>query len=601
MPKPSQGTRSASRFAAGPARRLIRFRREEEGGILFFSFFMLIGMLAMAGVAIDFMRFEVFRTKMQATLDRAVLAAAGLGNDLDAKDVVMDYFEKAGLEDYISPSDITVVENKASGTVTYRRVSATAGGNMGTYLLKLVNIDTLSVGAAGTAEEGVTDLEISLVVDVSGSMGNSSWSGYSKIYEMREAAKDFVYYMQCNPVAERSSGAACTVDHGKVSISVVPYAEQVNVGSTLLGEFKVSDEHESSHCVNFDAADFQSVGISTTTELERTGHFDPWSNGSTGNYASANSWTCKREGWREIKPFMDSHTDAFSAISSLGDGGNTSIDLGVKWGAALLDPSVRSVVTNLTTKSRPGETEKVIDSVFQGRPYDYGRDYNMKVIVLMTDGQNTSQHYLQDQYREGPSEIWHYRMPDGNGGMTQGGDIYSVYHASNGKYLYVDSDREQISGKTGWHDSPYAGEAVQSCTTVQERVCLWWAPSWCWYRDKTECTSTNPGVAYQMTYPEVWAKFPTDWYDDFDGFPDPVSSYGNSTKNTRAEAICQAAKDAGILIYSIGFEVPSNSDAEQLMKACASNINNYFAANGTNLDEVFASIATSINKLRLTQ
>ncbi|TCP62910.1 Flp pilus assembly protein TadG [Rhodovulum bhavnagarense] len=601
MPKSSCRTRNVRLLPGRTARRLIRFRRNEEGGILIFSLFMFVGMLAMAGIAIDFMRFEMTRTQLQSTLDRAVLAATGLGNELDAKKVVLDYFDKAGLGDYVSADKITVVENKASGTLSYRRVTATAEAELDTLLLKLVNIDTLTAAAAGTAEEGITDLEISMVLDVSGSMDwKSTHTSTKKIEELRKAAKEFVYYMQCNQSAEPSSGTACTTEHGKVSISIVPYSEQVNVGPTLLSAYNVTDEHESSHCVDFDEADFSTPSLSTLLELSRTSHFDPWTTKSYYNdyHPPAQDWTCKRESWREIKPFMDSHLEVYAALDALQAAGNTSIDLGVKWGLALLDPGTREVVTGLTSKIPPGETTAMVDKVFVGRPYDYDQDYNMKVIVLMTDGQNTDQHYLLDEYRDGPSEIWHYKVPDGNGGMKDGADVYSVYSEAEDKYLYVNSNHQKV--KNGWQDEPYAGDPVKTdCHYETKKVCTWWG--WCKYQTVEVCDYAVIGEPYQMSYPQVWAKFTTYWYETFDFLSDPVKSHDNVVKNTRLKNICTAAKEQGILIYSIGFEVSPGSDAEQVMKACASNTNNYFAANGADLSEVFAAIATSINKLRLTQ
>ncbi|MBK1635734.1 TadE/TadG family type IV pilus assembly protein [Rhodovulum adriaticum] len=604
MPIKKSHNQDAARGSVRSLFRLARFQRDESGGIVIFSLFLFITMLAMAGLAIDFMRHEMARTQLQGTLDRAVLAATGLGNSLDAEDVVLDYFAKAGLSDYISSEDITVVENKSSGTLSYRRVTATADAEIDTYLLKLVNLDTLTVSAGGTAEEGITDLEISMVLDVSGSMSNwSSSSRSSKIAALKEAAKDFVYYMQCNQAADRDTGAACTTEANKVSISIVPYSEQVYAGPTLLSEFNVTDEHDYSACVDFADSDFSNAALLPTEELQRTGHFDRWSGGSTQDgYPGAYQFTCEPESWREIKPLMNDHNDVFAAIDALQTGGNTSIDLGVKWGMTLLDPAVRSVVTNLTVKSRPGEEDPVIDTAFVGRPYDYTQAYNMKVLVVMSDGQHTTQYYLKDEYRDGPSEIWHYRLPDGDGGWTLGDDIYSVYSSSRDQYMYVDDDRRSYypdGDNSTWHDEPYAGEAETVCETERKRVCYW---IWCFWEDVQVCDESDAeGEAYQMSYPEVWAKFPTDWYDDFDFLPNPVNGHNRSTKDDRLHDICEAAKAEGVLVYTIGFEVSENSAAETAMQDCASNANNYFAANGANLADVFATIATSINKLRLTQ
>lgn len=81
------------------------FSRNEDGSLLIFGLFMFVIMLIVAGVSLDVMRFEERRTTLQATTDRAVLAAADLRQTLPAKDVVKDYFKKAGLT--LSDSQIT--------------------------------------------------------------------------------------------------------------------------------------------------------------------------------------------------------------------------------------------------------------------------------------------------------------------------------------------------------------------------------------------------------------------------------------------------------------------------------------------------------------
>ena len=62
-------------------RRLRRFRRDEDGSMIIFTLFLILMMLMVGGMAVDLMRFETNRSRLQATLDRAVLAAA----DLDQK------------------------------------------------------------------------------------------------------------------------------------------------------------------------------------------------------------------------------------------------------------------------------------------------------------------------------------------------------------------------------------------------------------------------------------------------------------------------------------------------------------------------------------
>ena len=69
-------------IASRIARHLRKFRTREDGTMVIFAVFMLILMLLVTGMAVDFMRIESTRTRMQGTLDRAVLAAADLGQTL---------------------------------------------------------------------------------------------------------------------------------------------------------------------------------------------------------------------------------------------------------------------------------------------------------------------------------------------------------------------------------------------------------------------------------------------------------------------------------------------------------------------------------------
>lgn len=568
---------------------LARFRAEDRGGMVIFSLFIFVAMMMVAGLAIDFMRYEMTRTQFQNTVDRAVLAAASLEQKQDPEAVVKDYFLKAGLGDFLGPVDVQ--ETESSGTVSFRRVSALTGATLSPIFLSYVGMDEMPITAYSVAEEGISDLEISLVLDVSGSMGNKSSSGYSKVYELREAAKDFTYHMQCNPNASRNSGEACSVEDGKVSISIVPYAEQVTVGKTLLDQFNVTQEHAASHCVTFDEDEFTSAAIDPTVLIKRTGHFD-YNNSAS---RSPSSFVCLTDKWREIKPLMYDYHDVYDAIDALRASGWTSIDLGMKWGAALLDPAAQSVVTALTsTAVAPGSTETVVNTAFDGRPYDYDQAYNMKVVILMTDGENTYQHYLKDAYRDGPSVVWHYRKADG----SLGDDVYSVYNASRNQYRWVDEDGDDFN--SNWQDDVYIGEASQTCGYEQVRYRTWWGT---YYRTEWVCNPTGApdGVAYQLTYPEVWAKFTTRWFSDFWWLEDPQTDYDQSDKDDHLADICAAAKSEDILVYTIGFEIGEGSHSESVMKSCATTRNHYFPADGVNLGDVFSAIASSINQLRLTE
>ena len=538
---------SAAALVRTRAKKLKRFARQDEGSILIFSLFLLIMMLMISGMAVDLMRAETERARLQSTLDRAVLAGASLEQTLDSKDVVLDYFEKAGLGQYISADDVTVTPGDNSKTVRAR-----ASMNVDTYFMKLMGIPELEAPAMGAAEESLSNIEISLVVDISGSMNrNSSYSGDDKIDDLIDAAQEFVYLMQCNP-DDIDGVATCTVESDTVSISVVPYSEQVVAGESLLQEMdavgiNISSEHTDSSCIDFAASDFDSTAISVGSSLQRSGNIDPWRNyrNSTSTDAARDSnRTCKPYSNREIIVLENSYSDLQTFIGNLSAGGNTSIDLGIKWGAALLDPAFSPVIQAMSTGGSPS-----VSSGFADRPYAFNARSMQKVIVLMTDGENTRQHMLRPAFRSGLSPIWKHPTSDYT-------SAYNEDRSGSNKYWWQYTN--------SYHDEPHGGDD-----------------------------------AVQLTYQEFWEGYNVDFYEEEYSFlPTPMDEWGYSTKNARLQSICSAAKGSDIEIFTIGFETSEASSA--VMQTCASSDAHHFDVNGLNISNAFTSIAREIHELRLT-
>jgi len=535
QPAPNAKT-TGSRFS------LNLFRKDESGSILIFSLFLLVLMMMVAGMAVDLMRSETHRARLQSTLDRSVLAAASLDQALDSEDVVRDYFEKAGLDTFLT--DVDVVPGLNSKTVT-----ATAEMELNTFFMHMMGIPKILAPAAGQAEESLSNIEVSLVLDVSGSMGGwSNTGGASKLTLLKDAANDFVYLMQCNP----DSDSNCTVEANTVSISLIPYAEQVLVGETLIQEFNVTNEHTASSCADFDHADFSNTSlplfsaVPAAPVMKRAATIDNRTNYDPSNQSqyTANSYnrTCRTNSYREVSALNNSYSDLQNRINAFQAGGYTSIDMGVKWAAGLLDPAFRPAVHDSLTVG----TDPEIDPAFNDRPYDFAAPSMQKIIVVMTDGKNTSQYVVNENMRSGLSPFW--EKPGDNSSL-------SAYNQATGKYYRF------FQGT--WKNKP-KGRAN----------------------------------AVQMTYPEFWAKYNVDFYEEaFPFLPDPTSYSGSGTKNTRLDLICDEAKTNGIKVFTIGFETSSSSNA--VMASCASSASHHFDVDGLSLDDAFASIARDIHALRL--
>jgi len=449
---------------------LARFMRDESGVMIALALFLLLTMLLLGGIGVDFMRQEMERAKVQGVLDRAVLAAADMDQKLAPKAVVEDYFAKTGMSDYLT--SVTVDQGS-----TYRIVNAKAGFQMKTQFLKAVGLKTLKVPAAGTAEESLGDAEVSLVLDISGSMGDNQ-----KMVRLRAAAKDFLDTVLLDE------------SMGHVSVSVIPYTSQVNAGAAIMNRLNVKRVHGYSSCINFDDEDFLTTAISTTKVYTQGEHFETY-----GNSSPIHNPGCPSRESDQIIPLTQDKQKTKSTISQMNDRANTSIHIGMKWGVALVDPSMRPVVSDMVAKN-------LISADFAGRPSDYGSG-GLKTVILMTDGENVSTVRIRDKM---------YATPD------------QRYH---------------------WHRNPLIDWVNAHASSM---------------------------------------------HNDF---------YYTRSSASQADAlldkICTAAKNRGILVWTVGFEVGDHGAS--VMRKCASSPSHFFRVDGVEISEAFKSIARELNRLKLTQ
>jgi Flp pilus assembly protein TadG len=593
-----------------------RFRKDEDGVMVGFSVFLVIMMIMIGGIGADIMLAEMRRAQLQHTLDRAILAAADLDQTRAADVVVADYFDKAGVAHTLN--EVTV-----SQSLNHRSVSATAeiesnlvystlgrdfdalrpeqaagdvytSAEVQTLATKLPDRTSLTIKASGTAEERIGNIEISMVLDVSGSMGNNS-----RLSNLKVAAKEFVQTMDD------------TTEDDTMSISIVPYSAQVSTPDEVLSALTTNGENPVANCLNFDAADYTTTSISPSDTYDRTLHFT-WSSSEYDNRQSNNVVNdsyidCRHETSRELA-LMQNDTGALKTyIDSFFAKGNTSIDTGMKWGTALLDPAFQPVVSSMIDASA-GNTG-TISNAFEGRPYEYGSNESLKIVVLMSDGQNTRQHFVTDDYREGNSNVWYNAQED----------FYSIYLGED----EGDDDNDGIYNEPIYYwpedrvfrNHAYGEGTYEVTEKVNSDICKSYRRNGTckrYKKIKKTITVSEPGEAEVLSYADLWAyttpKYVADniygplmgesaarnaWY-----YP-VIDDVGYGTKDARTRSVCEAAKDEGIIVYTIGFEAPDA--ARVVLQDCASSDSHYFDVSGLEIRDAFAAIATSIRQLRLIQ
>ena len=328
------------------------FARDEDGGLVWWGMFTTLGIFMATGLGLSMQMYEVHRAKLQGTLDRAVLAATDLDQPLDAKEVIADYVKRAGLEGSLRNSN--VVEG-----LNFRTSSAEASFNMSTIFVP--GQEKWPVEADAAAFESVTDVEISLVLDISGSM---RWE--NRIGPLKDAAVEFVDMVL---EGDRAEGT---------TISVVPYAGQVNPGPLLFDAIGGVREHDESSCVYMERNDFNTSAMPTLS-TKQVPHFHKWNV----------DWEYMDWGWcpsdtMRIRPMQNDPEALETFLRSMRLHDGTGTQNAMRWGLALLDPDSEPTLNVL-------EGTGEMPEMAYDRPRAWDAPDTIKYIVLMTDGQITDQ------------------------------------------------------------------------------------------------------------------------------------------------------------------------------------------------------------------
>ena len=594
------------------ARALRRFWREESGMVTPLVLIFIFLMMITGGIAVDLMRFEWRRVEVQNTLDRATLSVANLTQVIARSDqypteqahaeaLVQDYFTKARLPDNLT----SVVLDEG---LNYRIVQARADVVSPNFFMSLLNIPQLAAVNASTAEQRTTNIEIALVLDVSASMYND----ISRITNLKVAAKDFV-----DAVLSESN-------RNLISLSLVPYNGQVNLGPELFAQYNVTHKHGTAdnYCVDLPLDTYNSTSISRLVALPQVPFADSYSSttqsydrttilGHTMNTQRnlrSNIW-CTNTPGNYVRVHNNNPTQLKAQIDALVPIGATSINLGMKWGTNLLDPATQPVVAALSNRG-------IVPAVFANRPAPFSDRETTKIVVLMTDGEHFEQERFNDtSYRTGESPIF-------RASSDQNMSIFHQYRMSDStnrcKPFWVPHYRSGSSGTYGeWHARPWNGTAPAT------NLC---------FSNSSSTTLTGytlPTGVSRLNWEQVWPVARVQWVAwelyarAISGTTNNTTSQNNristfntwmanfrsltptTTMDSQLSSLCTRAKETGIEVYGIAFEAPSG--AQTLLRNCSSTPKSkyYFnvTADGTGIDirSAFRSIASTLSKLRLTQ
>lgn len=510
----------------------------------------MVPLLGFMGLGLDTSRAYMVRARLSQALDSATLAAGRANaDDIAAEARALNVFRANFPPGYM---DAAVTGPSFVFNNTDHTVKATASAAVPTYLMHLVGYRTYTVTVSSEVKRNANSLEIALVLDITGSMSGS------KIYDLKAAAKDLIDTVVWDDQSQYYS-----------KVAIVPYSNGVNVGSyaaQMRGPV---------------AAPLSITGASKSNPVVITAPNHGFRNGDkifiTGvkgmtqiNNDPDNSPTATSQ--PQYWVVSDKTTNTFELVRSNGSNAN-----GKNW-----------------SKYNSGGQ---IDCLEPGCEYQQfiSASGSSRVFRISTCASERVGAEAYTDAAPGTAYVGRHYPADSN-------------PCPSSPIVPLTPDRTLLKGKID-------ALSIGGSTAGQIGI------AWGWYMISPEFGYLWPGASAPAAYGAselikiavimTDGEFNTAYCGGVIA-RDSGSGSGSSSDHVNCNATngssasqalkqCQAMKQKGIVVFTVGFDLDTQS-AKDLMKQCATSESYaYLASDGAALKEAFRSIAINISRLRLSR
>lgn len=209
-----------------PFLRLVaRFGRDESGVFAIMFGLMAVVLIAMGGAVVDYVRLEQTRNRAQIALDAAALALQKQITDESVDEETLKAKAQGLLTDRVA--DTTITANVLTATISRDdgTLLLTADMEVPTLFVGLVGVHQLGAHISSQVKGGSTNVEVSVVIDLTGSMGQYIASGSGGKQQTKVQALSTALQQLIPAVVQDRQ----TPTYSKMAI--VPYSMGVNVGA----------------------------------------------------------------------------------------------------------------------------------------------------------------------------------------------------------------------------------------------------------------------------------------------------------------------------------------------------------------------------------
>ena len=590
------------------------FGRNRRGNVA--MLWALLGgvLVGLVGLSVDFTRAQAIRAQLQNAADGAALAAAR-AVDVDAEtreQLARAYFDSEAGE-YADSAVVTISELENDSFEVHAALSV-AGG-----LSRLISSEGWSIEVTSEAVQAGVNIEVALVLDITGSMAGD------RIADLRQAANDFVDIFVLDEQTPYYSKAA-----------LAPYSVGVNMAGLA-----DAARGPTTGPVPITGAAWQQGATLNISGVTRANPAVVTSNGH-GLQTDDTIWISNVGGMTQLnnRRFTVNRIDGNRfQLRSVNSGGYSNYSSGGK---------VRECRTN--------ECEVVVSAV------NHGFAENANIYVTAVNGMTQINSASNTTWQVTDVAPDTYVLENTNGptysAYTNGGNAYCTTYgcqylrftnaSGNLRVSPITTCVSERTGAQAYTDaSPATAEvgriyaATNSCptatvtpltsdrTTLHNRINALTdggataghiGLAWGWYLLSPNFSALFPGASTGAPYdtPETMkiVVLMTDGAFNTAYCNGVVSRDSTSTNASgrincdatngdpfaQADQLCTSIKQAGVIVYTVGFGLAAGSPEALALEQCASTPDHAESAeNGAELQEAFRSIARSISQLRLTR
>jgi len=540
-----------------------RFATDRSGAVAILVAGGIVAFVAFLGLATDAARGYMVKEKLSEALDAAALAGGRVMNSAHRDDDIKMFFNANFPTNYLGAThgDPVIVPGADGRTIT-----VTASADLPTTLMRVLGFNTMAVSAKTEVTIDSKNLEVAMVLDVTGSMAGQ------RVIDLKSAANDLIDIVVQDEQTPFYS-----------KISIVPYSMAVNVGAyaadvrgatnattkAVTGATRANPVVITSANHGFVNGDkIVITGVNGMTQVNNN------SGGNTNAYyvvasASTNSFALQRPNGSNLNGTGFSNYSNSGQIRCANYGCQYFGYLNV---ADSGYPSVTSKAQQISTcvSERTG-----VEAFTDAAPSTalVGRLYTNTPGALPVGGTPANNPCLTPTILPLTSDkpTLHASINALAAGGSTGGHIgvaWGWYLVSpNFAYLFPSMGQPGAYGDEelrkvvilmtdGEYNSTYCNGVISQDSTTGSGSNV----------DHITCNAPN----------------------------------GNSY--AQAQALCQNMRTAGVIVYTVGLDVINTPAAKNLMTNCATDASHvYLPANGTALKDAFHDIAVRVSQLRLSK